>query len=106
MPKVLFQASYTQEGMKEVLKVGGSFRVEATEKAIESVGGTLEAYYYAFGDTDVFIIADLPDTASVTALSLIFNAAGRAKVKTTVLITPEEVDQATKKRLDYLPPGQ
>ena len=106
MPKYLFHSSYTVEGLKGVLKEGGSGRREAVEQALKSLGGTLEAFYYAFGDTDVFLIVDLPDHVSATAMSFVANVAGTAKVKTTVLITPEEVDQAVKKSVDYRPPGQ
>jgi uncharacterized protein with GYD domain len=106
MAKYLFQASYTEEGLKGLLKEGGSSRQEAVEQTIKSLGGTLEAFYYAFGDADVFAIADLPDSVSATAFSLVANAAGTAKVKTIVLITPEEADQATQKTVEYRPPGQ
>ena len=106
MPKYLFQASYTEVGLKGLLKEGGSKRREAVEQTVKGLGGTLEAFYYAFGDRDVFAIADLPDDVSTTAFSLMVNAAGTAKVKTTVLITPEEVDQAVKTSVAYRPPGQ
>ena len=106
MPKYLIQGSYTEAGLKGLLKEGGSSQREAVEHAAKSLGGTLEAFYYAFGDRDVFAIADLPDNVSSTAFSLIINAAGTVKVKTTVLITPKEVDQAVKKSVDYRPPGQ
>ena len=106
MPKYLFQASLTQQGLKGLLKEGGSSRREAVARTMESLGGTQEAYYFAFGDTDVFVIADLPDNVSATAASLIANAAGTSTVKVAVLLTPEEVDQATKKSVDYRPPGQ
>ena len=106
MPKYLFHSCYTEEGLKGLLKEGGSSRREAVEQAVQGLGGTLEAFYYAFGETDVFVIVDLPDNVSTTALALIVNAAGTAKVKTTVLITPEEVDQAVKRSVDYRPPGQ
>jgi uncharacterized protein with GYD domain len=106
MAKYLFQASYTVEGLKGLLKEGGSSRREAVEQAIKGLGGTLEAFYYAFGFSDVFAIADLPDNVSSTAFSLVTNAAGTASVKTIVLITPEEVDQAVKKSVEYRPPGQ
>ena len=106
MPRYLYQASYTAEGLKGLLKEGGSSRREAVAQAIESVGGTLEAFYYAFGDTDVFCIADLPDNVSATALSLIVNAPGTVRAKTAVLITPEEMDEAVKKSVDYRPPGR
>jgi len=70
------------------------------------MGGTLEGYYFAFGEYDSFVIVDLPDNVSTTALALIVNASGAVKVKTTVLLTPEEVDKATKKSVDYRPPGR
>jgi uncharacterized protein with GYD domain len=106
MPKYLAHASYTVEGLKGLLKDGGSKRREVVEQLAKGLGGTLEAFYYAFGDDDVFAIFDLPDNVSATAASLVINAAGAAKVKITVLLTPEEVDQATKTSVDYRPPGQ
>ena len=106
MPKYLVQASYTVEGLKGLLKDGGSKRREVVEQLAKGLGGTLEAFYYAFGDDDIFAIMDLPDNVSATASSLVINAAGAAKMKITVLLTPEEVDQATKTSVDYRPPGQ
>jgi uncharacterized protein with GYD domain len=73
---------------------------------IKSLGGTLEAYYFAFGDNDFYALADLPDNVSGAAASIVGNASGALKVKTDVLLTPEEVDQAVKKTVEYRPPGQ
>ena len=106
MPKYLFQGSYTEQGLKGLLKEGGSRRREAVEQVAKSMGGTLEVFYWAFGDDDFFIIVDMPDNVDATAVSLIVNATGAVKARTTVLITPEEVDQATKKTVNYRPPGQ
>ena len=106
MAKYLFQGSYTEEGLRGLLEEGGSKRREATEQLVKSLGGTLEAYYFAFGDNDFYVIVDTPDNMSTTAASLIVNASGAVKVKTIVLLTPEEVDQAVKKTVDYRPPGQ
>ena len=106
MPKYLFHGSYTEEGLKGLLEEGGSKRREAAEQVVRSVGGTLEAYYFAFGDSDFYVIVDTPDNVSTTAASLIVNASGAVKVKTVVLLTPEEVDQVVKKTVDYRPPGQ
>ena len=106
MPKYLAHASYTTEGLKGLLKDGGSKRREVVEQLAKSLGGTMEAFYYAFGDDDLFVIFDLPDNVSATTASLVVNASGAVNAKVTVLITPEEVDQATKKSLDYIPPGQ
>ncbi len=106
MPKYLIQASYTAEGVQGLLKDGGSKRRSAAEQAIKGLGGTLEAFYFAFGDTDVFAIADAPDNASAAAVSLAVSATGAVNSKITVLMTPEEVDQAAKKSVSYRPPGR
>ena len=106
MPKYLVQAKYVGDGLKGLLKEGGSSRRAAVEKLFGSVGGKLEAFYYAFGDTDVFIIADLPDNISAAALSLTVNASGAATSTVTVLLTPEEVDAAARKTLSYRAPGK
>jgi uncharacterized protein with GYD domain len=106
MPKYLFQGSYTEEGLKGLLKEGGTKRREALKQAVESLGGTLEAYYFAFGDNDFYFIADNPDNVNAIAGSILGNASGAVKVKITVLITAEEVDEAVKKTMDWRPPGQ
>ncbi len=106
MPKYLIAANYVGEGIKGLLKEGGSSRREAIEKLVKSVGGTVESIYYAFGETDVYVIVDMPDNASVAGLSLVVNASGAVTAKTVVLMTPEEMDEATKKTVDYRPPGQ
>ena len=110
MSKYLFQSTYAGEGAKGVLGEGGSSRRAAVEKAIGSVGGSVEAFYYAFGDTDLFTIVDLPDNVTAAALSLIANAAGTSAVKVTVLLTAEEIDEAAKqaagKAASYRPPGR
>ena len=105
MPKYLFHASYTAEGVAGLLKEGGSSRVEAVGNLIEGLGGTLESCYYAFGEDDVFAIADLPDEATAVALSLVVSATGAVGVKTTVLLDPATIDAAVEKSADYRPPG-
>lgn len=106
MPKYLAQATYTVEGMQGLLKYGGTKRREAVEELAESLGGKVETFYYALGDSDVFVIFDLPDKVSVTTASMVVNASGASRVKITVLLTPEEVDEATKKTVTYYPPQQ
>ena len=106
MPKYLIQANYVGEGLEGLLKEGGSSRRAAVEKLFGSVGSRVEAFYYAFGDTDLFVIADVPDNVTAAALSLIVNAAGSATAKVTVLLTPEEIDAAAKKTPTYRAPGQ
>jgi uncharacterized protein with GYD domain len=106
MPKYMIEASYSIQGSQGLLKDGGSGRKAVLEKAVQSIGGKLEGFYYAFGDTDVFLIVDAPDTASVASLSVAASAAGGvSRVKTTPLITVEEMDAATKKKSSYTPPG-
>ena len=97
MPKYLMQVSLTKDGVKGVAKDGGTKRRQAAEQFFKSAGGKLEALYFAFGDTDVFAIVDFPDNVSAAAISLAGNGAGQANVKATVLITPEEMDQAAQK---------
>ena len=106
MPKYLLQASYTPEGTKGLLQEGGSKRRSEVQKLVKGLGGKLEGLYYAFGESDVFVIADFPDHSSATAASLAVNASGTVKLKTTVLFTPEEMDEAVKKSVSYRAPGQ
>ena len=106
MAKYMIQGSYVGEGLKGLLKEGGTKRKEAVTKAIENMGGKLEIFYYAFGDFDVLGIADMPDNVSAAAFSMMINASGAVQGKTIVLLSPEEIDQATKKTVDFRPPGK
>ena len=105
MPKYLFTTTYTPEGLRGVLKDGGSGRVDAARKSTESVGGHLDAMYFGFGDQDVYLICDLPDNKAAAALSLAVGATGTANSRTVVLLTPEEVDRATREAVDFRAPG-
>ena len=105
MPKYLVEASYTVEGVKGVQSAGGSSRRDAIAALAESVGGQLESFYFAFGERDVYTVVDLPDNESATAVALTVNASGAVKVRTTVLLTPEEVDGAAKRSVEYRAPG-
>lgn len=105
MPKMLIKATYSSEGAKGLLKEGGTSRRAAVQKAVEGLGGKVEAFYYAYGDADAYIIIDLPDAASGIALSLTVNATSAVHVSTIPLITPEEIDQASKKKPKYRAPG-
>jgi uncharacterized protein with GYD domain len=106
MPKYLIVGSYSDEGLKGLLKEGGSKRRDAAEQSVKGLGGRLEAFYYAFGEHDFVVIADLPSNVDATALSLTANMSGTVKSGMTVLITPEEVDQATKRTVKFRPPGK
>jgi len=105
MPLYLWEANYTAEGTKGLLKEGGTKRRAAVQQAVEKAGGKLHAFYYAFGKTDLFGIAEFPDHATAAAVSLAVNAAGTATLRSTPLLTPEEMDAAAKKTVAYRPPG-
>jgi uncharacterized protein with GYD domain len=105
MPKYLIEASYTVEGVKGVQSAGGSSRRDAIAALAESVGGQLESFYFAFGERDVYTVVDLPDNESATAVALTVNASGAVKLRTTVLVTAEEVDAAAKRSVEYRAPG-
>ena len=106
MPKFLIMASYTTEGVQGVQREGGSGRTDAVKKTIEGMGGSLESFYFGFGEYDAYVIADLPSNEAAAAIALAVNGAGGATAKTVVLLTPEEVDSAAKQSVDYRAPGQ
>ncbi|WP_353711456.1 GYD domain-containing protein [Arthrobacter sp. K5] len=106
MTKYLFEANYVGEGIKGLMREGGTKRRAALVDALNSVGGSLESFYYAFGDTDVLGVFDIPDQASAAALSLIVNSSGSVNVRLKPLMTPEDIDEAVKKTPSYRAPGQ
>ena len=106
MAKYLIEGRYTTEGAKAIGREGGSARRETAAKMIQSVGGKLEAFYFAFGDVDVYAIVDLPDSVAAAAVALAINQTGVVAGKTVVLIAPEDMDKAAKKAVDYRPPGR
>jgi uncharacterized protein with GYD domain len=105
MAKFLIKASYTSAGAKGILSGGGSARRSAVEEMVGGLGGSLDSFYFAFGDADAYVTVDLPDNVTAAAISLAVNAAGAVQVTTVPLLTPEEVDQAAQKSVDYQPPG-
>jgi uncharacterized protein with GYD domain len=106
MAKYLFQASYVGEGIKGLLAEGGSSRVDHVKQLITGMGGSIEAFYFSFGEDDVVAIGEFPDQETAAAFSLAVNASGVVRIKTTVLMTPEQVDAATRKSVNYRPPGK
>jgi uncharacterized protein with GYD domain len=106
MASFMVQFSYTEQGLKGLLKEGGSKRREATEKLIKSLGGKLVAYYFAFGDYDGIAIVEGVDNVDTSAAALIVGASGAVRTKTTVLLTSDEVDRATQMSGNYRAPGQ
>jgi uncharacterized protein with GYD domain len=105
MPKYLWKASYTTRGARGVAQEGGSGRAEAVRRATESVGGTLEGFYFAFGGADAYVIADLPDNETAAAVALAVNGSEGASVETVVLLTPDQLDAASRKNVDFTPAG-
>jgi uncharacterized protein with GYD domain len=105
MTRYLLRVSYTAEGVRGVLKEGGSSRRALVDGMIKGLGGVLDGFYYAFGEDDVYAIAQLPDNVTAAAVSLAVSAAGTARSNVVVLLTPEEVDAATKKSVAYRAPG-
>jgi uncharacterized protein with GYD domain len=106
VPKYMFEARYSPEGAIGLAKEGGTGRREAVKKHLDEIGGNLESMYFAFGDVDCFVIVDLPDNVSAAALSLAVNESGLIASKAIVLLTPEEMDQAGKKKLHFRGPGK
>ena len=105
MAKYLFRASLNPEGIAGVLSEGGTARRTVVKNAIESLGGTVESFYFVFGDEDVVVICDLPDNETAAAFAMETSASGRVAVSTSVLVTPEEIDGARKKKSGWRAPG-
>ena len=106
MAKFLIKASFTADGVKGLLKEGGSSRKASLIQLLGGLGGKVEAFYFAFGEADAFVIADLPDAVTAAALSFAVNASGALKISTTPLLTLEEIDAACKKPVNFRPPGK
>lgn len=105
MAKYMVKASYTTEGAKGVQSAGGTSRRDAVAKVAEGLGGSLEGFYFAFGETDAYVLMELPDNLSAAAASIAVNSSGGASSEVVVLLTPEDVDEAAKLSVDYRPPG-
>ena len=105
MGKYMIQFSYTGEGVKGLLKEGGTKRREVVEQLVKGLGGKVEAMYWSFGEHDGIVIVDAPDNTRVAAASLAVSASGAARIQTTVLLTAEEVDQVAKITVNYRPPS-
>lgn len=106
MTKYLFEANYVGEGIKGLMREGGTKRRDALVDALKSVGGSLECFYYAFGDIDVLGVFEVPDDAGAAALSLMINSTGNVNVRLKPLLTVEDIDEAAKKTPSYRAPGQ
>ena len=105
MAKYLLEVSYTLEGIKGLKAEGGSARRKVAEDAVKSLGGSIEAFYFAFGGADVYLVADMPGQVDAAALSLAVCAGGGVRAKTVVLLTAQEMDEAARRSVEYRPPG-
>lgn len=105
MAKFLVKASYTTEGAKGIQGAGGTSRRDAVARMAEGLGGRLESFYFAFGETDAYVVLDLPDNRTAAAASIAVSSAGGATSEVVVLLTPEDVDEAAQLSVDYRPPG-
>ena len=106
MSKYMLEVSYTLDGVKGLSEEGGSARVAAATALVESLGGKVESFYFAFGDTDAYVVIDMPDDVSVASAALTVNAAGGVTSRTVKLLTAADLDAATKKKGSYRPPGR
>ena len=105
MPKYLWKVRYSVEGLNGVKKEGGTARVAAATKLVESVGGTVESFYFAFGGHDAYVIADMPSAVACAAGAITVGAAGGAALETISLLSAAEIDEATKATTEYRKPG-
>jgi uncharacterized protein with GYD domain len=105
MPKFLVEVKYSLEGAKGLLAEGGSSRVAASTTLIESLGGSLETFYFAFGEADAYVIIDVPDNASAAAAALITRASGGVVSRMILLVTPDDIDVATERHGNFRAPG-
>ena len=106
MPYYLVQGTYTAEGSAALL-ANPENRIEVVKSAVERLGGKLHGGWFSFGEYDVVLVVNMPDSVSAVAVSLAFSAGGAVKiVKTTPLVTAEEAVEAMKKASEagYRPP--
>lgn len=106
MKKYLIKASYNANGVKGLLEDGGTKRKLVVQKMLAEMGGKLESFYYAFGEHDAYIVSELPDDVSAAAIGLRVNSTGLVSITTTVLLSPEDIDAASKKSINYKAPGE
>ncbi|MFC8616759.1 GYD domain-containing protein [Micromonospora purpureochromogenes] len=106
MAKFLLKSTYTVEGLKGLVKDGGTKRAEVVRKMIEEAGGRMESLHFAFAEDDTYVVCDLPDQKTVAALAVAIGATGSVRVQITPVLTPAEVDEATRMETTFTPPGQ
>jgi uncharacterized protein with GYD domain len=105
MANYLIIANYSAEGIKGVMKNGGTARVDAVKKMVEGLGGKVQSFHFAFGAEDAYVIVELPDNITAASVGMAVSSSGLTSAKTVVLLTPAEVDEAAKRQVTYTPPG-
>jgi uncharacterized protein with GYD domain len=107
MPLYLTKFSYTPETWARLIG-NPEDRRKAAQSYIESVGGTLHGFWYAFGDHDAYNLWEAPDNVSMAAVALAISAGGAlSSLETTVLMSVEETIEALRKagQVQYRAPG-
>src|SRR5215216_6815047 len=108
MPLYLTRFSYTAETWAKLIE-NPEDRRTAAKQYIESVGGKLHGFWYAFGDHDAYNLWEAPDNVSMAAAAIAISAGGAlSSLQTTVLLTVEETLEALRKAssISYRPPGE
>ncbi|MBG0855651.1 GYD domain-containing protein [Streptomyces spinoverrucosus] len=105
MPMYLVKVRLTPNGLQGLLKEGATARREVADGMLRSLGGRLESIYWALGDDDVYLTAELPNNTAAAALGMVTSATGSVRTSTVALLTAEEVDEAARQKVDYRPAG-
>jgi uncharacterized protein with GYD domain len=105
MPKYLFEAKYTPEGVRGIKEAGAASRAKAVNDMATALGGGLDSFYFAFGDVDAYVVVDLPDDEAAAAAAFTVGASAATQLKTVKLLTLDEADAAIARSVDYRPPG-
>ena len=106
MPKYLFEAKYTPEGVRGIKEAGAASRAKAVDDMATALGGGLDSFHFAFGDVDAYVVVDLPDDEAAAAAAFTVGASAVTQVKTVKLLTLDEADAAIARSVDYRPPGR
>src|SRR5258708_34777777 len=97
MAKYLIEAAYAHEGLKGLIKEGGTARRADVDAAAKASGARVEAMYWGFGTDDGYAIVDSADNVSAAAFALAIGATGTmAHYRTIVLLTAKEMDQTAR----------
>lgn len=105
MARFLYKFSYGKEGMQGVMKEGAVSRRTFIEKMAAEMGGSIESFDFAFGETDVYLIAEMPDQITAASVATAVSASGAGSIETVVLLSAEDIDRAIAKNAPYRAPG-